>query len=158
MNSCPHTYLRGKHLTKGPTDQGSYFSCPFSPFLFHFCKITEEGGWFPMYRMLFELPTLTAAAHLRVQSLLLTARSYGSLRCARSDTYMLHFNTFLANNYFQYKYSGIQEWTLMTQPLSFSVSLLSNCLVLASKLICFHTRVLNHFRNYFHLVIWERPC
>lgn len=88
-----------------------------------------------MYRMLFELPTLTAAAHLRAQPLPVTARSYGSLRCARSDTYMLHFNAFLAYNYFPYKYSGIQEWTLMTLPLSFSGSLLSNCLVLASKLI-----------------------
>lgn len=157
LNSCPHTYLWGKHLTKGPSNQGSYFSCPFSPFLFHFCKITREGGWFPMYRTLFELPTLTAA-HPRAQPSLVTARSYGSLRCARNDTYMLHFNSFLVNNCFQYQYSGIQGWMLTTQPLSFSVSLLSNCLILASKLICFHNRVFNHFRNYFHLVIWERPC
>lgn len=56
------SYLQDKHLTKGPIDQGSYFPCPFSPFLFYFHKITGEGGWFPLCRMLFELPTLTAAA------------------------------------------------------------------------------------------------
>lgn len=59
--------------------QGNYFFCPFSHFLFHFHKITGEGGWFPLYRMLFELRILTEAAHQRAQPSLVTACSYGSL-------------------------------------------------------------------------------